>query len=190
MKSKDIRVLLILTVLLLLLSSCKTTQSKRAMNNPGIIYAMVYDGNYKPISGVSVLINDKKITESDIQGRVVFDMNKTADYTITLEKKGYESITETIKYDPLNALYFKMIDTVELTNLADNAIEQKNYIAAHEYLDRALALDPSLPDALFLKSIVFYLQNKNNEAMLILENLMSLGLKDEYIIDFYRRMSE
>jgi tetratricopeptide (TPR) repeat protein len=145
---------------------------------------MIYDWENTPVTAVTVYIDGKKYVESDIQGRFVLEFKEPEEHTIKLTKKGYEDIEQVIQYDPMNVLYFKMVNASQLVSLAENALDEKHYTDAVLYLDRALALEPSRPDIWYLKSITLYLQQKNKEAQEILEYLMSTGIKDAYITDF------
>jgi tetratricopeptide (TPR) repeat protein len=151
---------------------------------------MVYDWENTPVSSVTVYIDNKKYIESDIQGRFVMEFKNPKDYTIKLSKKGYEDIEQVIQYDPMNVLYFKMVNVSQLVSLAENALDEKMYVEALSYLDRAIALEPSRPDAWYLKSITLYLQKKNEEAKEVLEYLMGNGINDAYITDLLRILQD
>jgi len=139
------------------------------------MYAMIYDYENIPVSGVVVYINGKKKVDSDIQGRFILDKMKKGEYRVKLTKKGYETLEETFRYDPLQVLYFKIINAQQLLVLAETALDNAEYTSAENYLNRALLLDPNRPDTLFLNSIACYLQGKNAEAAEILENMIISG---------------
>jgi hypothetical protein len=173
----------------ILLASCKTVSTpKRAINDSGMMYAMVYDAENTSVNGVSVYVNGKKYVESDIQGRFILELRKNTEYNIQLSKKGYEDILETFAYDPLNVLHFRMINANHLIKLAETALNEYSYVNAEKYLNRALALEPHRIDALYLKSITLYLQQKNGEAKTILEDLQSIGVREAYVTELLAKI--
>jgi len=146
------------------------------------MYAMIYDFDNTPVNAVSVYINGRMVVDSDIQGRFILDNMRTGEYTVRLEKRGYELLEETFYFDPMQVLYFKMINTSQLVALAETALENSEFSAAEVYINRALVLEPGRPDILYLKSIACYLQGRNAEAADILENLIRSGNTNNAII--------
>jgi len=176
MVKKVIGIFLFFGVMLLI--SCQSGKPIKRLSDDGIMYAMIYDYDNMPVSGVTAFINGKKIVDSDIQGRFVLDKMKKGEYRIKLAKKRYESFEETFYFDPLQVLYFKIINAPQLAALAEAALDNKDFSAAENYIGRALILEPNRPDILFLKSAVFYLQGRNEESAEILENLIMAGNND------------
>ena len=158
---------------LTLIVSCKGTPIP--LTNEGIMYGMIYDFDNTPVSAVTVYINDKKVVDSDIQGRFILDNMEKGEYSIKLTKRGYETLEEQFYYEPLYVLYFKMINTSQLAAFAETAPDNGEFNAAENYINRALVIEPNRPDILFLKSITYYLQARNDEAAEILENLIKSG---------------
>jgi len=156
-----------------LLVSCNGTPVP--LTNEGIMYAMIYDFDNTPVSAVTVYIDDKKVADSDIQGRFILDKMEKGEYSIKLTKRGYETLEEQFYYEPLYVLYFKMINTSQLVALAETALDNGEFSAAENFINRALVVEPNRPDILFLKSITYYLQARNDEAAEILENLIISG---------------
>lgn len=150
--------------------SCQSGKPIKRLSNDGFMYAMIYDHENVPVSGVTVYINSSRKAESDIHGRIILESIKKGRYAIKLTKKGYEELVEVFQYEPMNVLYFKMINTRQLTVLAEYAIDNGDYIEAQEYINRALAIEPLRQDILFLKSINYYLQGNYTNALEILEN--------------------
>ncbi|MCL2762106.1 MAG: hypothetical protein FWD36_02715 [Treponema sp.] len=173
MTKKTIGIFLLLGIMLL--ASCQTGKPIKRLSNEGMMYAMIYDYENTPVSGVAVSINEKMIVDSDIQGRFILDKMKKGEYNIKLAKKGYETFEGLFQYDPLQVLYFKIINAPQLLVLAETALDNADFTAAENYIDRALLIEPNRPDILYLKSITYYLQARNTEALLILENLIMSG---------------
>jgi tetratricopeptide (TPR) repeat protein len=171
----------LLTVFLLglsILPSCQSARSIKRITEEGFMYAMIYDHDNTQVSGVTVFINGRKIVDSDIQGRFVLENLRVGEYLIRLEKRGYETLEETFYYDPMQVLYFKMINASQLLALAETELDNAVYINAENLLNRALLLEPNRPDIIFLQSIVYYLQARRTEAAEILESLIRAGSTD------------
>jgi tetratricopeptide (TPR) repeat protein len=173
---------------LAVIGSCKTSAPERAYRDSGLMLAMIYDYDNVPVNGAEIFIDDKKIIESDIQGRFVLEFRKPGEYTITVSKKGYEDIVQSFTFDPMDVLYLKMVNASQLLTLAEEALDQYSYPEAEDFLDRALVLEPHRPDILYLKSITLYLQNKYGESREILEYLISTGIHDEYVTGLLGRL--
>ena len=188
MKAKRI-FLLIVPILLIL--GCKSAASpKRAINDAGMMYAMLYDYENSPISGASIYINGKKLIESDAQGRFILEFKTGGEYSIRAEKSGYETVEDVFTYDPMNVLYFRMINAPQLMVKAEAALEQYAYAEAEELVNRALKLESGKPEILFLQSIVFYKQGRKAEARAILLDLHGRFLNGDYITDFLTMVSQ
>jgi len=168
------KILVCFLLVLTLFASCKTGKQIK-LTDKGFMYAMIYDFDNTPVSGVTVYINGVKNVDSDIQGRFILDMVKKGEYRIKLVKKGYETLEERFYFDPLQVLYFKIINTSQLVALAETALDRAEFTIAENYINRALLLEPNRSDILFLKSIVYYSQAKYDEAEEILEKLLKSG---------------
>ncbi|MDR2943314.1 MAG: hypothetical protein LBV17_12070 [Treponema sp.] len=173
-----------------LLVSCQTGKPIKRLSNEGFMYAMIYDYENSPVPGVTVYLNKIKIADSDIQGRFVLEKAKKGEHKIKLTKKGYETLEEVFRYDPMQVLYFKMINTSQLLVLAETALDNNEFDNAENYINRALLLEPGRPDILFLKSIVFFLQSKDTEAAGILENLIKSGNTDPSISQLLEKIRQ
>ncbi|MDR1317989.1 MAG: carboxypeptidase-like regulatory domain-containing protein [Treponema sp.] len=164
------------------LVSCQTGRSIKRLSDESIMYGMIYDYESNPVSGVAVFLDDKKIADSDIQGRFILGDVKKGTYRIRLAKKGYEELEEQFDYVPFDVLYFKITNVAQLVNQAESLMDEKNFIIAGQIINRALAIEPDRQDILFLKSLNFYLQYRFNEARTILEEMMKAGFADDSIM--------
>ena len=178
MLKKVITLLLAATVFF----SCENMNPIKRTSNDGLMFAMIYDFDNTPVNTVAVYIDGNLVVESDIQGRFILENIRRGEYTIKLTKSGYETIEEAFYYDQLNVLYFKMINSSQLMALAETALDNREYNNAEQYINRALVLEPHRPDILFLKSIVYYFQGKNREAIIILQNLIRNGNNERGIV--------
>jgi len=186
MMKRTFGIFLVITLLI----SCQTGKPIKRLSDEGMMYAMIYDYENTPVSGVAVYINGKKKVDSDIQGRFILDKMKKGEYRVKLTKKGYETLNELFQYDPMQVLYFKIINAQQLLVLAEDALDNTEYAIADNYLNRALLLEPNRPDALFLKSLAYYLQGKNAEAVVILENMIKSGNNDSSISQLLEKIRQ
>jgi tetratricopeptide (TPR) repeat protein len=184
------RKLIPLAFLTLLLIGCRSISiPKRAINDSGMMYAMVYDYDNTPVSGASVCIDRKKYIETDLQGRFILEFNK-GEYAIQVAKQGYEIIEDKFTYDPMKVLYFKMINASQLLSQAENALDQYSYGEAEKLASRALALEPNRPDILYFQSVAYYRQGKMTEAIAILKGLQSREINGDFISEFLKRLTD
>ena len=174
----------------LMFFSCQTGKPINRASEKAIMYGMIYDFDNTPVSGVSVFINNKKIADSDIQGRFIIDNMESGEYKIKLTRRGYEILEEIFIFDPLQVLYFKIISAGQLINMAESALELKDYQNAENYINRIIAIEPNRSDTLFLQSITFYLQGKNREAISVLENLIRKGIVEPGIIQLHEILQQ
>ncbi|MDR2184316.1 MAG: tetratricopeptide repeat protein [Treponema sp.] len=161
--------------------SCKSAAPKRAFAGETLSYGMVYDHEGSPVNGAEILINGKKISESDIQGRFVLELKRSGNHRAGVFKEGYEPIEQSLAHDPMDILYIKMINASQLARLAENALDRQDYAGAEALLERALKLEPSRPDLLYLQSIVFYLEHDLPRSRAVLERLLARGIGGESV---------
>ncbi|MCL2410219.1 MAG: carboxypeptidase-like regulatory domain-containing protein [Treponema sp.] len=155
--------------------SCQSGRAVRRITDEGLMFAMIYDFANTPVNAVTVYLNNRRVVESDIQGRFILENMRRGEYNIRLTKRGYETFEDTFYFDPLHVFYFRMINTSQLITFAETALDNREFGTAENFINRALVIEPNRPDILFLRSIAFHLQNRNEEAAVILENLIRAG---------------
>ena len=170
---------MLLPVVLVLMSCLTGKPVKRLSDDDGLMFAMIYDQSGSPVSGVSVYLNNRRVVDSDIQGRFILESMKKELYRIRLVKNGYENLEEEFYYIPMQVLYLKMINAAGLLNLAENALDNRDFAGAEAYIDRALAIEPQRYDFLFFKTIVNYMQRRFDVALEILDNMIVSGYIDQ-----------
>ncbi|MCL2480641.1 MAG: carboxypeptidase-like regulatory domain-containing protein [Spirochaetaceae bacterium] len=177
-----IRVLAFLLIILFAIFALSCNSAKgRIATGGGIMYAMIYDHDNIPVSGVVVKINGKEIVKSDVHGRFILDFKKNGEYEIELSKKGYETLTQKFEYNPMNVLYFKLITAEQLVALAEEELNKFCYEEAEKYLQRASILEPLRAEIIYLRSINFVLQDKYVEAKRVFRELKEKGYDNKYI---------
>ncbi|MDL2228711.1 hypothetical protein LJC14_00500 [Treponema sp. OttesenSCG-928-L16] len=163
------------------LMSCKSGGALKRDNRDGMMYGMIYDHENIPVSGVKVFINGDELIESDAQGRFVLLPGKSDVSEIRLFKDGYEEVRDFFTFDPMDVLYFKMINASQLLTLAEDALNQRRYGEAELLLSRSLLLDPYRPDTLFLTGITAYLRKDYTAARNAMMFMLSLGYDKTYV---------
>ena len=169
--------------------SCNNTKG-RIVTGGGIMYAMIYDHDNIPVSGVIVKVNGKEIVKSDVHGRFILDFKKIGEYEIELSKKGYETLIQKFEYTPLDVLYFKLITAEQLVALAEEELDKFCYEEAEKYLQRASILGPLRGEIIFLRSVNFVLQDKYIEAKRIFRELKEKGYENKFIDLLEERIEE
>jgi len=171
---------------LVLLFSCKSTGIK-GIDEDGVMHAMIYDYDNNGVRGVSVYIDGSYMGESDVRGRFMFKLHDAKEHELVLQKDGWEQVSDTIVFDTMLVLYYKMGNAAQLINLAEDALDAGTMDEALMLLDRALGLGGG-DDARYLKSVVLFKAGKYDEA---LETLSQIEEKEEtasYIQDFKQKI--
>ena len=171
---------------LVLLFSCKSTGIK-GINEDGVMHAMIYDYDNNGVRGVSVYIDGSYMGESDVRGRFMFKLHDAKEHELVLQKDGWERVSDTIVFDTMLVLYYKMGNAAQLINLAEDALDAGSIQEALMLLDRALGLGGG-DDARYLKSVVLFKAGKYDGA---LETLSQMEEKEEtasYIHNFRQKI--
>ena len=171
---------------LVLLFSCKSTGIK-GIDEDGVMHAMIYDYDNNGVRGVSVYIDGSYMGESDVRGRFMFKLHDAKEHELVLQKDGWERVSDTIVFDTMLVLYYKMGNAAQLINLAEDALDAGTMDEALMLLDRALGLGGG-DHARYLKSVVLFKAGKYDEA---LETLSQIEEKEEtasYIQDFKQKI--
>ena len=166
--------------------SCKSTGVK-GNDADGVMHAMIYDYDNNGVRGVSVYIDGSYMGESDVRGRFMFKLHDMKEHELVLQKDGWERVSDTIVFDTMLVLYYKMGNAAQLINLAEDALDAGTMDEALMLLDRALGLGGG-DDARYLKSVVLFKAGKYDEA---LETLSQIEEKEEtasYIQDFKQKI--
>jgi hypothetical protein len=169
--------------------SCDTLERLRTNEERGMMYAMIYDYENMPVSGVKVFIGEKEIAQSDTQGRFILVLEESVVYAAVLVKNGYEKLEREIEFRPMDVLYFKMINAQQFLRLAEEALDEHRYKDAELLLERAAALDTRRGDVLFLQCITYFLQGEYGRARDGAENLIRMGYTKDYVHRFLEQLS-
>ncbi|MDR2767433.1 MAG: hypothetical protein LBB82_03800 [Treponema sp.] len=177
MKINAAAAVLLLTVPL----SCASVREVKRSSGEALMYGMIYDGENMSVQGVTVYVDGKAAASSDVQGRFILVSKKRNRLAVRLEKNGYESIETEVRFDPMEALHFTLLNGSQLLGMAENAMEESRYADAEELCGRVLNLERDRIEALFLRSLALFRQRKADEAHYALEYLRSITGDRSYI---------
>ncbi len=83
---------------------------------------MVYDYDNRPVSDVAVVLDEKWKIETDINGRFSFPLVEPGDYTLELEKEGYEPLERTFHFHSrTQVFYIKIVPLDQLSRRIETA---------------------------------------------------------------------
>jgi len=149
-----------------------------------------------PLEGVTVRLNEFQETMTDINGRFLFNYIRHGKHTVVTEKDEYLPGEYKFIYNFRNRkLKFAKIKMLSLNHLVDEGFE---FLKENKF-DKAQAIIEQLDEfnydeeiVLYLKSMYLYLNEKYDDAIVILENLKGRDRKNVYyqltLIDIYERL--
>jgi len=163
----------------LLCISCGTIGSSRKAID---INGMIYDFSNRPIAHCRITIGQRHSGITDINGRFVLPRIPTGSYTITVQKEGYETFSDSIFIQNQGQIiYIRIPSQSQLLNLADEALTAMNTDAAEEFVQRAYQIDRNNIEMLFYYATIKFRQQKYSEAIDFLMSARNLGSRDPYI---------
>lgn len=173
------KITLLLSLFLFL--SCQTTKVEKKMFN-----GMIYDGNNEPLSGVTIQIDCKDVTITDMYGRFYIDnLSSNKDYILTAKKTEYETIDFHFTFQNITqVVYLTMYSSSQLLEKAEQALLEKDTVSAQEYLKRTDNTIGKNTCSEYLKAVIAYNQNDYQNAINILNTLITDGDKNPYIYLF------
>lgn len=180
MKVKSLKTtgLILFTVLL---AGCASVKKEKLTFN-----GMIYNDNNEAVSDVSIFLNDKEISVSDIYGHFTMTgLKNNSDYKLTAVKKGYE--TTEIEFTFLNAsqvLYLHMYSADELLAKAEKLISEKKYAEAEKTLARAESADASYLSLTYLKAVLCYSRKDFDNALSLLQEIIEKEYAESYVYLF------
>lgn len=166
---------------LCILSACASTGSKAAATFT--LNGMVYDHSGTAVNGMEIKLGQSHAARSDYSGRFSFPGAKSGEYALAASLQGYESFSGMIRVSsPADILYLSVFSKSDLLRCAKDSMRDGEWSAAAAYADRALAVEPGDPRALFLKALV--LSSRGNPsrdtgaASAILSEMLADGVED------------
>ena len=182
-------VLFIFTIASLLAFSCKTAEFGYKVFD---INGMVYDFSNRPLANCEISLGSKGLNStSDINGRFSIRGVPLGNYTLTVQKEGYEKYTEVFFIRQRGQIiYVRLPSQNQLLDLVDEALTANNFILAEELAERAYRIDSGNIEALFYYATVKYRRRDYEAALMFLEAACELGSKDPYIDKFMALLKE
>ena len=175
------RIIRLIIILLLVLSSCTTSGSLLNKNKhvSASLYGKVYDGDNQPCASVDVTLIDekskKRTTATDVTGSFYFTDLEFHEYHIIIGKDKYKTEESTIQItNKSQNVYLKILSFAQLTEMGEKALEEEDYDKAAGYIDDVLLLDPDNIVALYLNAVK---QWRQKEYILSMESLEKLEIR-------------
>jgi len=169
--------------------SCKTAEFGYKVFD---INGMIYDFSNRPVASCEISLGIKGLTgTSDINGRFTITRVPLGNYTLTVNKDGYEKYSEEFFIKQREeVIYIRLPSQNQLLDLLDEALVANNFLLAEEMAERAWQIDPNNMEALFYYATVKYRRRDYSGALDFLEAARDLGPKEPYIDKFLTRVKE
>jgi len=178
---------LCLTALAIILS-CKTAEFNLKVVD---INGMIYDFSNRPIAYCEISLGENHNTSTDINGRFTLHKVPFGEYTITGQKKGFETyISEIYIKDNSQIIYIRMPSQSQLLEMVDEALVGNNFADADALLGRAYQIDQNNVEMLFYYATLKFRQREYDKAISFLETAQRLGSQDIYVGRFLNVLKE
>ena len=169
---------LISIILLLLLSSvsCSSVKGVKRATGDALMYGMVYNNENMPVTNAQVMVDGRVVTVTDAQGRFFLSSKQRKEFTLSLVKAGYETVTGNFRFEPMEVIHMVMINANQLITLAEFAMDEGRFRDVIRFCDRAFALDPERIDAIYLKTLsLVRLREFDNARQILLDLEEKIG---------------
>jgi tetratricopeptide (TPR) repeat protein len=178
MKQLRLPILLVLA-LGLSLASCVSYREKRLREfTSSPLAGMVYDGEQRPCAGARLTVDGEEGPRTDINGRFVIDALERGDHLVVVEKEGFETLEAPFSFvDRTQVLYLRVISQGQLLREAEEALAYGRLQEADGLLERAEALGPEDPIALYLRAVYFLKLEDAERAVGLLERVLARGAR-------------
>jgi hypothetical protein len=150
---------------------------------------MVYDFENKPVSQYIITIDNRTPVSTDINGRFFVPKVRSGKHKIRGTKGGYEEYKgEIIMNDRRQIVYFRVPNTAQLLNLADDALSGNRIEEAALYIKRAGTIGETTTELLFYSAVVLFRTGEYKSAIEKLQTALLLGSRDEYVSRFLNEL--
>ncbi len=169
---------------MLLLLTCQT-QGPLALKKfeQAPLNGMVYDYDSRPVSNVTVVLDEKWKIETDINGRFCFPLVEPGDYTLELEKEGYEPLELTFHFHSrTQVFYIKIISLDQLSRRIETAVSNRKWKESDTLIERALKIEPDNPIVHYLKAFLELKKGNFESAAETLLAILDSGHNDLVIL--------
>ena len=172
---------LALLIVALLPLSCSSIKELNRNHGEIYMYGIVFDEENQPVSGAEVIINGKAVTFTDAQGRFILTSKERNSFSLTLNKTGFEPVTGSFSFEPMQVIHLVMINSGQLVRRAERFMDEGFYPEVINLCERALVLNPARYDASYLKALALLRLRDYQNARKTLEELQNLIGERDYI---------
>ena len=173
-----------LLLIIVLISSCKSLDDGDFSHfDEAPLFGMIYDSESSPVTGAVVVLDDKKSSQSDINGRVLFSAVSQGDHSVVITKEGFEDVQMVINFSTRNQVLYSTLISIEsiLDNL-ENALSLGKIIDAESFLGRASKIDSNNIRVKYLNIVFLTKTDELEEALKEIDFLMKSYPNDPYLI--------
>ncbi len=182
-QKNEILFFIIICLILLPVLSCRT--AGKGDFEKAALSGMVYDYENRPVSGVSIFIDEKFIISSDVNGRFILPDVKRGEHVLEFRKKGHERLVTDIDFlNRTQVLYIKILSLNQILNRVEELYEKKEWAEASDFLERGKAIDENNPLILYLEAVYEYKIKHYDNAEKMLQCLLDKGFNEPYIYLF------
>lgn len=156
---KPFKGIVLLTLTVILLAACKSTQSSKA--EVIALNGMIYDTSNRPVVNYTIFIDGKKECVTDIGGRFYIKKISRDIHDLYGEGEGYLNIRQKITVtDKSQVLYIRLPSVEDKLKQALDFLDRGELEEAERCVEEILESDENNSDALFFKAALCLLQGK------------------------------
>lgn len=146
------------------------------------INGMIYDYDNVPVSAAVIRVNAEKKAVSDINGRFFLSGLEPSNFSISVEREGYEAKSVSLEYsNPNQILYIKIFSAEQLLSLAEKALEKRDWATTEMYLRRAGKIRPDDVSVRFIQAVLAFRKDDPRKSQEALESLIADGVNDPFV---------
>lgn len=176
-----------LLILITFISSCKSVDNGSfSQFTEAPLFGMIYDSESSPLVGATVVLDDQKSFQTDINGRVLFSAISQGDHSVVISKEGFEETRMVLNFSNRDqVLYTTLISLYNILNNLESSLQTGKLTEAKSFLDRALKIDSE--DIRFKYLHVIYLSEVKEYERALKEIVL---LRKSYPNDPYITMTQ
>ncbi|MCK5671908.1 MAG: carboxypeptidase regulatory-like domain-containing protein [Spirochaetales bacterium] len=128
-----------LLLIITLVSSCKSVDDGGfSQFDEAPLFGMIYDLESSPVTGVVVVLDDEKSSQTDINGRVLFGAVSRGEHSVVITKEGFEETRMVLNFSNRDQVLYSTL--IPLQNILDNLesyLQFGKMTEAKSFLERA-----------------------------------------------------
>jgi len=157
----------------LIITGCATQGTINKPFKKAVLAGMVYDKDNNVVANAAIFLDEVLKGYTDINGRFYLHDTSSGTYKIHVEKKDYETLEK--EFDFINrsqVLHLTVISSRQLLDLSQEAMKQRNWKLANQYLDRAEAILTDDVEIAYERALIHYMRHQYSEAESLLLSLL------------------